>query len=62
MFFRPSLVKSQLFASSLLKAVAFIHSVGIIHLDIKPENVMLTTDGHTKLTDFGMCKKVDVNS
>ena len=39
-FFRKSLIKSQLFTSSLLKAVAFIHSAGIIHLDIKPENVM----------------------
>ena len=36
----------------------YLYPQGYIHRDIKPENVMLTMDGHTKLTDFGMCKKV----
>ena len=30
----------QLFTTSLLRALAFIHTAGIIHLDVKPENVM----------------------
>jgi serine/threonine protein kinase len=32
----------QLFTTSLLQALAFIHAEGIIHLDIKPENVMFS--------------------
>ena len=47
--------------SFLIHGMPF-HSQGYIHRDIKPENVMLTMDGHSKLTDFGMCKKVNVNS
>ena len=38
--------------------VAPVSFQGYLHRDIKPENVMLTKEGHTKLTDFGMCKKV----
>ena len=44
------------------ECIMYLYPQGYIHRDIKPENVMLTMDGHSKLTDFGMCKKVNVNS
>ncbi|TWU01619.1 serine/threonine-protein kinase [Neorhodopirellula pilleata] len=44
------------FGSQLLDAVAYAHSCGIIHCDIKPENILLFDDGTLRLGDFGIAK------
>ena len=38
----------------LLNAVKYLHSKDIAHLDIKPDNILLTADGVPKLADFGL--------
>ena len=40
----------------MAEAMAYAHAQGIVHRDFKPDNVLLTTDGEVKITDFGLAK------
>lgn len=46
----------------LLEAVEYSHSVGVIHLDIKLENIILSSNSNVKLIDFGLCEIVKTAS
>ncbi len=46
----------RVYGAQVIMAVDYLHSVGWLHRDIKPGNVLLMSDGYVKLTDFGLAK------
>lgn len=51
----PDITTKQ-FTWQILQGVAYCHRLGIVHRDVKPENILLTSDGIIKLCDFGFAR------
>ena len=45
----------QFYIAETALAIEYIHKLGFIHRDIKPDNLLLDANGHIKLSDFGLC-------
>lgn len=48
----------RFYLAELIVALEHIHQQGIVYRDIKLENVLLDANGHIRLVDFGLCKKL----
>ncbi|QIL71643.1 serine/threonine protein kinase [Diaphorobacter sp. HDW4B] len=48
-------------ATQILSAIHNIHSKGLIHFDIKPDNILLSSRREALLTDFGLAKQINQN-
>lgn len=54
--------ESRFYIAETIMAVETVHSLNYIHRDLKPDNLLIGKDGHVKLSDFGLCKHVEIKS
>jgi serine/threonine-protein kinase len=48
-------------AVEVARGLAFAHEQGLVHRDVKPQNILLNGDGRAKVTDFGIARTVEVD-
>ncbi len=54
--------QGAIIAADISSALSFAHRNGVVHRDIKPGNVMVSSDGHIKVTDFGIARAVSADT
>ena len=51
---------TQFYMGEIFLAIESLHSRNIIYRDLKPANILIDSDGHIKLTDFGIAKELGI--
>ncbi|KAK9269521.1 hypothetical protein L1049_001297 [Liquidambar formosana] len=57
---RFSISSAKFYAAETLLAIEYLHMMGVVYRDLKPENVLVREDGHIMLSDFDLSLKCDV--
>jgi len=52
--------EAKFFMAEMVLSVESVHKINHIHRDLKPDNILLEGNGHIKLSDFGLCKYIEV--
>jgi len=47
---------TRFYMAELACAIDYVHHLGYVHRDLKPDNVLISNDGHIRLSDFGLAK------
>ncbi len=50
---------TRFYVAEMALAIQYFHDLGYVHRDLKPDNVLLDWRGHVKLTDMGLCTRLD---
>ncbi|KAJ2675079.1 Serine/threonine-protein kinase Sgk2 [Coemansia spiralis] len=50
--------RARFYAAEIACALEYLHGMGVVYRDLKPENCLLDADGHVKIVDFGLAKEV----
>lgn len=53
---------SRFYIAQTIMAIESVHNLNYIHRDLKPDNLILDKKGHMKLSDFGLCKHVEIKA
>ena len=51
---------AKFYAAEIVLAIEYVHKLDCIHRDLKPDNVLIDKNGHIKLSDFGLSKKLEI--
>ena len=56
--YRINVQQLMFYIAEIALALEYLHSIGVVYRDLKLENVLICDDGHIKLTDFGLSKRI----
>jgi serine/threonine protein kinase len=54
--FREDIIKALV--SEIIVGIEILHEAGIIYRELKPENILVTNEGHIKLGDYGLSRMI----